>query len=276
MPPAHDGALSDALDRLYGTPLEEFVAVRQALAAELKSRGETAAAQAVMKAAKPSRTAWAINQIARRHPGRVKALLETRDAAAAAQRGTADEFRAATQEYRAQAAGLVHEARDLLEAAGAAPSAVQVRRIAETLNAAGAGDAEARAQLVSGRLVKDVELENPFASVGELPERQAQGAAAPGGVRGQADGRRRAAEERREKAQERAAARERERRHAEWERARGQVAELEGALRSARAAADDAAKAAARAHDEARRARNVVDEVQGKLETAREKERALR
>ena len=46
------------------------------LVAALRARGEAAAAQAVAAAAKPTRTAWALNQVARARPELVEALLQ--------------------------------------------------------------------------------------------------------------------------------------------------------------------------------------------------------
>lgn len=263
--------LSDALDRLYASPLEGFVAARRAIAAELNAHGELGMAQAVAAAAKPSRTAWALNQVARRHPERVRAVFDARDAAVVAQKaGSADELRSATREYRARVAEVVRDVRSVLEGAGAQASAVQLRRVSETIQAASADDAELRAQFAGGRLVKDVELEDPFAGLGVAPPARV---ASP--KKGEDAAARRAAERTQEE-QRRASERERERRKVAWARASQRVAQLEEEARNTRAAARQAETSAARAEDEARRARRAADEVQARLDKAREEERALR
>ena len=58
--PAAD--LESAIDDLYQLPLEAFVAERNALATAVRKAGDRAAADRVKALAKPSATAWAVNQ----------------------------------------------------------------------------------------------------------------------------------------------------------------------------------------------------------------------
>jgi hypothetical protein len=265
-------ALSESLDRLYESALEDFVAARRSIAAELKARGEVNAARTVAAAPKPTRTAWALNDVARHHPDRVRAVFEARDTAATAQTSAdADALRAATREYRRLVSELVREVGDVLEAAGTRPSAVLLRRVGETIQAAGAEGADARELLLRGRLVKDVEVDDPFGGA------DADGVPEPGErqTRAQA-GRAEDAARSRAAAKELAEQQERERRKLAWERARVRIAELEAQARETRAAARQAEVAATRADDEARRARRAADDVQKQLDKAREEERALR
>ncbi|MCC7125349.1 MAG: hypothetical protein IT178_10910, partial [Acidobacteria bacterium] len=51
-----------AIDALYQGPLDGFTAARNALAAALKKSGDKAGAERVKALAKPSVTAWAVNQ----------------------------------------------------------------------------------------------------------------------------------------------------------------------------------------------------------------------
>ena len=55
------GAMLDEADDLYGLPLGEFTATRDALAARLKAAGDKEAAAEVKRARKPSVPAWAAN-----------------------------------------------------------------------------------------------------------------------------------------------------------------------------------------------------------------------
>jgi hypothetical protein len=267
-----ESALSDALDRLYGTAFDGFVAARRTIAAELKARGEVDAARALAAAAKPTRTAWALNDVARRNPERVRAVFQARDAAAAAQTtADAEAMRAATREYRRLVGELVRDVGDVLEAAGARPSSAILRRVGETIQAAGAERSEAREQLLAGRLLKDVEVDDPFGGA------EADGVPEPSDRLGRAQaGHAEAAARSRAEARQIAEQQERERRKLAWERARERIVELEAQARETRAAAREAEVAAARADDEARRARRAADDVQKQLDKARDEERALR
>ena len=51
------------LDALYQGPLDAFIGSRKALAAALKHEGKTEAATAALRLAKPSPSAWAVNQV---------------------------------------------------------------------------------------------------------------------------------------------------------------------------------------------------------------------
>src|SRR5689334_4451410 len=75
----------DPIDRLYGLPLQEFTAARDALVKELRSEGEKERAAEVKKLAKPTRAAWAVNQLARSHPDEVRALVDAGAALSGAQ-----------------------------------------------------------------------------------------------------------------------------------------------------------------------------------------------
>jgi hypothetical protein len=264
-----DDALSAALDRLYAAPLETFVATRGTLAAELRAQGNAQASRAVAAASKPTRTAWALNHVARTKPALVQTLLDARDAAARAQEhGEAEEVRAASREYRSRVADVVRGVRDALEEAGAQASPTQLRRIGETLQAATAKDSDARAQLVRGQLVRDLDIDDPFAGLVAGPARAArprEPAPTRSPSREELD-RKRVAERERERAARQAA------RRAAAER----VAQLEEAARLARTAARDAETAAARAQDDAQRARREADQTEARLQKAREELRAIR
>jgi colicin import membrane protein len=262
-----DDALSGALDRLYAVPLETFVVTRRALADELRAQGDTRASQAVAAAAKPTRTDWALNQVARTKPALVRSLIEARDAAAQAQaRGDADELRAATREYRSRVADVVREVRATLEEAHAQASLAQLRRIGETLQAATAEHSDARGRLLRGQLVRDVDIDDPFAGLiaGPASSRQLEPPAPARSTSHQ------------ELARKRAAERERAQRQAAQQAAAERVAELEEAARRARAAAREAETASVRAHDEAQRARREADQAEAHLQKAREELRAIR
>jgi hypothetical protein len=98
-----DGDLETALDELYGVDPSEFVAVRKRLSASLRGAGDKDAVKELQAARRPSTSAWALNQIARRQPQLVESLLDASRALFAAQtRGSnkPDVLRDAIREHR--------------------------------------------------------------------------------------------------------------------------------------------------------------------------------
>jgi len=244
MPP---DPLSSSLDHLYAVPLEEFLALRKQLAAELRSSGEVAASKAIAAAPKPTRTAWALNQVSRRQPELPRALLRARDLAFAPASGDADGVRQASRDYRERLADIVRAARQLLADGGMELNAIQARRMTETLQAACSEEGEARAQLLSGTLARDLEADDPLALLaasGASPARQGPDPEVA----------RRQEEERLQ----------RELRSQAVAAARATVAELEGVAREALARLRTA-------QTEAERARRATDEADARLAEAREK-----
>lgn len=115
----------------------------------------------VKKLAKPSIPVWAANQLARREPGEVRALLrsaeELRKAQGRALSGTgADDLRDRLAQQRKAVRALAHLARDMLADEGRSASDAIVERIAKTLDAA-ALDEDSRSQLRAGRLSEELE-----------------------------------------------------------------------------------------------------------------------
>ena len=251
--------LSPALDRLYGAPLEDFVAVRTKLAAELKAAGEAAASKAIAAAPKPTRTAWALNQVSRRQPELPRALLRARDAAFTPTPGDADGLRQAMRAYRDKITDIVRAARDLMAEGGMEPNAIQLRRMTETVQAASA-DEGARTQLLGGTLVRDTEAEDPLALLAagaaalDKSGKNEKATAAP------------AVDRKRE--QDRHDREERARSLAE---ARARVSELEGASRDALARMRTAQNEAHRAARELAHAKQELEEVDARLAEARKK-----
>ena len=76
-------ALDERIDRLYGLPLAEFTAARNALAKELR-KDDREGSERVKGLRKPSAAAWALNQAVRRSPELLEEFLaasrELRDA----------------------------------------------------------------------------------------------------------------------------------------------------------------------------------------------------
>lgn len=135
------------VDALYGLPLDEFTAARNALAKELKDEG-------VRALAKPSQVAWAINQAARADKLSLRRLLKAADALRAAQEkalsGKRVDLAGAQRREREAVRALARAAVDALG------RATQAERIERTLSAA-ALDPDARELLRAGRLTAEVE-----------------------------------------------------------------------------------------------------------------------
>ena len=146
---------------LYGLPLERFVPERTALVKALRQDGERDQAARVAKLPKPSRAAWAVNQLVRTQKRAVAALFEAGDALQAAQadviagRGDAHALREAADRERAAVKRLTDAARGLLSDDGHALTAATVDRVSETLHAA-ALDEDARHQVEPGCLDKEL------------------------------------------------------------------------------------------------------------------------
>lgn len=148
--------MDDALDHLYSLPPERFTEERDALVRSLRATDKEAAA-AVKALRRPTATAWALNQVARRSPGDLAALFEADEALARAQREGAgrEALAEATQARREAIRRLVAAASSLLAEGGHPDSQANRDRIAQTL-AAVAVDEGGREALAQGRLTSDL------------------------------------------------------------------------------------------------------------------------
>jgi hypothetical protein len=143
-------------DDLYGLPLDEFTKARDELAKELRQGGKKEAADEVKALRKPSISAWTVNQLARRHPQGMRALVKAGEGLRKAQRsavggGGPEALRDATRAHRAALDELSAAAREELGADGAT-----LQRAAQTLRNASV-DKEASKGLLAGTLTGDVE-----------------------------------------------------------------------------------------------------------------------
>jgi hypothetical protein len=243
--------LERELDELYGRPLGEFTAARNELAKRLKKAGQTGEAESVGGLAKPSISAWAVNQLARREPSRVRELLEAGENLVGAQKAAlagaaANRFDDASRRQRDAVRELVAAAVGVLEEAGHRPSDAIRQRIAASLRAASV-DPAGRGLLEHGRLEADFESAGLDLLAGLAPPRPKRSA--------------RTDEARLRKARERVeTAREEERRLAE------EAAEAEEEAERAAAAADEAAARARKLTAESARARQEAERATNELE----------
>lgn len=129
---------------LFEVPLAEFTGARNALAKQLRAAGKEEEAKAVAALRKPSKALWLVNQLARRAPKELRALVEaTARIREAQEKGlTGDEVREGMRQQRAALQALTSAAGD---------EALE-RRIHDTLQASALADPEA---LREGRLLEE-------------------------------------------------------------------------------------------------------------------------
>jgi hypothetical protein len=150
-----DAARERALDELYGSEPDDFVATRKRLAAELRRAGHRDAAAVVAKARRPTKAAATLNAAARTEPDAVARYLDASAAVRDAQSGAGADVRGAIRAQR--------EALDELAATALGADASEARR-SEVMTAlqAAAIDEHVAALLRAGRLVRAEEAEVDF------------------------------------------------------------------------------------------------------------------
>ena len=157
--------LGQIADELYGLPPAEFTAARNAAAKTAKANKQPELAAAITALPKPSTSAWVVNQLVRRHPDDVDALLELGDDLRAAEQARdADRIRSLSRERNLRVPALTRQARAVSEELGQAVSGAVETEIDNTLTAALATP-DFGAAVRSGRLTKAL----LWAGFGEMP-----------------------------------------------------------------------------------------------------------
>ncbi len=161
-------AVEEEVDALYQGDPDGFVAARQALVKRLKAAGDRATATEVATLRRPTAAAWAVNQLARRHPDRLADLVERgAELRRAHQRllagGRDDDTATAGRRRREGVADLVDVAAGILAESGRSADAHR-DAIAATLDAASL-DPDVGAEVAGGRLAKELD---PPAGFGEM------------------------------------------------------------------------------------------------------------
>ena len=168
--------MADEADDLYALPLEEFTQARNELAKRLED-------PSIKELKKPSVSAWAANQLARKREVDVRRLLRAGERLEQAQRGIVgggdqNAFAEAQQEERDAVRRLRSEAAKLLQESGHPASDATLERLASTLHAAAATE-EGRTALRGGRLTEDLEPLGFGALQGVVPKSGGRRAAPP-------------------------------------------------------------------------------------------------
>jgi hypothetical protein len=163
---------------LYGLPLDEFTSARNELARELKRAGKKEAADEIGALRKPTRSTWAVNQVARRRPQETRALVKAGDELRKAQRavvgGRGPEVLAEAQRtHRRALEELTETVREVLGEHG--PATAVLTQAVQTLRAASI-DKEASKDLVRGTLAGEVEQSGfgPLLAAVPSPPRKAR------------------------------------------------------------------------------------------------------
>jgi hypothetical protein len=152
--------VDEEIDRLYGTPLDEFVQERDELAKRLTRDGDRDAGARVKALRKPTVGAWALNQAVRRRRAETDALLATGKRLRAAHEellsgGDSAVLRETMEEERSLTSALADCAEAIASETGKSGPALR-DRVRATLHAAAVQE-EAREELAAGRFVRERE-----------------------------------------------------------------------------------------------------------------------
>ena len=283
--------LDDEIDSLFRLPLTEFTSARNTLAARLKKEGRQNDADRVKLLAKPSVSAWTVNQLYWDHREAFNRLLTAGKRLRPAQKlRLAGKVAGMRDSLDARREALVHLsdlATELLQSAGSNPSPDTLRRVTTTLEAL-----SAQALLPDGprpgRLTQDLDppsfdslasLMSSAAAIADIdePVAPARKSTTAGNVR-------RLEEIRRAKVADAKVSLQDAKRALNDARARAQRlestqkkvnAEVKQAEKYRREAAEILEKASAAAEDAARRARSVADEMEEVAKTVDGAKRAV-
>ena len=251
-----DTALERALDELYAADPADFVNVRKQLMSDLRAAGDRAGANQLKSARRPSTAAWALNQMARREPQLVAALLERSRALQAAQsRPQSGQLDTMQDVIRAHRVALADATDAALAMLGERANDTFRTELVSPLRAA-SSDAEVGHQLETGRMIREADGTSGFPDSAHLtlvPQPAAPAPRPPKKVAAVPD---RVHEHEREVA-------------ARADREQRREQEREAARAADRARRDDALAAAATAADEADRAEARIKELEAELDNTR-------
>ncbi len=149
--------LEDDLNNLFKLPLNEFIAARKTLFSQLKKSGQAIDAERVKLLAKPSVSAWSVNQLYWNHREPFDELMASGERFRKNQKsGKIAEMRDALDARSEALSQLSELATALLSDVGPSPSLDTIRRITSTLEAVSAYPALPDGATL-GRLTKDLD-----------------------------------------------------------------------------------------------------------------------
>ncbi|MFJ9576535.1 hypothetical protein ACIRQF_09160 [Streptomyces sp. NPDC101191] len=180
--------VEEVADELYGLKPTEFVAARDAYAAEARKAGDKDVAKAVSALRRPTVAAWVANLLARRRPEEARRFLEIGETLREAHRMLdAEQLRAASLQRNQLVGALTRTAADLARDEGQTVGDTVLHEIDQTLRGVLA-DPEVAGTWARGRLVKVPEAAVDFTAVAPTtsparrtppPARRTPAAAAP-------------------------------------------------------------------------------------------------
>lgn len=136
-----EALLREHVDAVYGQPLEDFIDERDRHVKDLKSEGRREEAAALKGCRKPTVPAWAVDQLPRRDPTAVEALIDAatslRDLQRRAASGGAASLRDASVAFRRHVRELRELAEEIIADSGA-PVGSHLDDVERTLTAAAA------------------------------------------------------------------------------------------------------------------------------------------
>jgi hypothetical protein len=142
----------DVIGRLHSVPPPDFVAARNEKATEASDAGDKVLAQRIRKLRRPSRSAWAVNVLARENPEELTPLIELGEELRGAQRSlSGDRLRALAAERRELVSDLRARISRLAAERNQPLNAHAETEVEQTLEAALA-DSDAADSVVSGQL----------------------------------------------------------------------------------------------------------------------------
>ena len=255
---------AEAVAALYRSTQESFVAERKRLAAELKAGGDKEGAARLAKMARPSLSAWAVNQLWWQARPLFDELLSSSERLRKGDRNASSAQRTALAALRARAAAL-------LEQGGHAATDATLRRVTTTLSALaaiGGFEPDAPGALSADRDPPGFEAMDGFGGFASGVE------AADGpevGLEAEAEREAKAAAEAREGAERLRLQREQE----ERERRAAEREQLQGALARARSKLEGEQETVTRLEEELARARQAVERARSGVAELEQKLAAL-
>jgi hypothetical protein len=156
--------VTEVADELYALAPAEFTAARDEFARQARQAGQREDAAAIKMLARPTTSAWLVNQLSREAPDQLARLVQVAEALEEAQRTLAGgRLRELSSQRRNVINDLLPQAAEIASRAGQPASAVVMGEVRATLDAALA-DSAARAAVQSGRLTKAL----AYAGLGEV------------------------------------------------------------------------------------------------------------
>lgn len=153
--------IAGVADQLYSLSPAEFTAARDEQARQVRAAGQRDLSAEIKKLARPTASAWLVNQLARQAPDELARLFDVGQALQEAQRTLAgDRLRELSAQRRQVVADLLPVAAGLAEDAGQPASAAVLAEVRATLEAA-LLDKQAGDAVRSGHLTKSLAYAGP-------------------------------------------------------------------------------------------------------------------